>query len=365
MPEYTLNFEVSGGEISSAEKHITADSVEFVTAAFSFDEGWSSLLKTAVFRKGELVYHVPVENDVCTVPFEVLKDGIMYVSVFGISGNTRATTDEVALTVEKSGYIPSVPTEPTPDPYNYFLEKVTQLKNESAQAADECENSAAQAKMAEANAGAYCENALVSAHGAEANRADSATFAALTEENSKKVQNWAANAETNANAAVQAAATAKECAESAKKITMDEIEAHNIDTNVLAHPNIMEIANEAKSIALGKANSLVFETKEQLINWVSGSFERSDGKTPADLKVGDNLYIIQVGVPDYWWDGATIQPLGAETPFLADYYTKDEINGYLGNALFAVMSREEYDVKYQNNTLDAGRIYFVYEGAEQ
>ena len=84
MSSYTLNILVEGGNISSDYSLLTADSVNFIVADFSFDEGWSDLVKTAVFRVGELVYHSPLENNKCTIPFEALKEPIMYISVFGV-----------------------------------------------------------------------------------------------------------------------------------------------------------------------------------------------------------------------------------------------------------------------------------------
>ena len=103
MSEFCLNLMVSGGEISSDISRLTADSVDYVTAQFTFDESWNGLYKTAVFRLGENVYHTVLENDKCSVPHEVLSDGMIYISVFGVSGTTRATTKEVSVYIEKSG----------------------------------------------------------------------------------------------------------------------------------------------------------------------------------------------------------------------------------------------------------------------
>lgn len=82
------------------------------------------------------------------------------------------------------------------------------------------------------------------------------------------------------------------------------IAAHNTADGT--HEDIRALANK-------KANSLVFDTKEQLDSWVAGTYSRPDGKTTSDLKVGDNLYIVELGVPDYWWNGATIVPIEVET----------------------------------------------------
>ena len=132
MSNYTLNLKISGGNIESDMCLLTADSVEYIIASFSFDDSWNELLKTAIFRVGELVYHSPLENDACKIPFEALKEPVMYISVFGVLGTTRATTNELAIQIQNSGYVTCEPKAPTPDPYNYFLEEVTKLKDETA-----------------------------------------------------------------------------------------------------------------------------------------------------------------------------------------------------------------------------------------
>lgn len=128
MADYTLNFTVNGGKIEVAERYIAADSVDYIEAEFSFDKSWDELYKTAIFRKDENVYHVLILNDHCTVPFEVITEGTMYVSVFGEFDTTRATTGEVAVQVEKSGYVICEPKAATADPYAYFIEKAFEMK---------------------------------------------------------------------------------------------------------------------------------------------------------------------------------------------------------------------------------------------
>ena len=137
MSSYTLNIQVEGSNISSDYSLLIGDSVDFVVAEFNFDESWANLIKTAVFRVGELVYHSPLENNTCKIPFEALKQSVVYISVFGVSGVVRATTAELPIQVENSGYVVCEPKAPTPDPYNYFIERVTQLKDEAVLAAEQ------------------------------------------------------------------------------------------------------------------------------------------------------------------------------------------------------------------------------------
>ena len=127
MTTYKLHFSVNGGKLYAAENFLAADSINYCLAEFSFDDSWDGFIKTAIFRKEENAYHMVLEDDVCRVPSEVITDGIMYVSVFGVQGDERATTVEAPIQVEKSGYVICEPSEATPDPYNYFIEKATKI----------------------------------------------------------------------------------------------------------------------------------------------------------------------------------------------------------------------------------------------
>lgn len=142
---------------------------------------------------------------------------------------------------------------------------------------------------------------------------------------------------------------------------MNVVENHNSADNALAHPSIMQEAKEAKSIALGKARSLVFSTENDLLNWIDGAFVREDGKTIQDLAIGDNLYVVEINKPDYWWDGTAIQPLETEKPDLSAFVERTELEQQIGQTVLRTMSRKDYDAAYLAGTLDAGAIYFVYE----
>jgi len=80
-----------------------------------------------------------------------------------------------------------------------------------------------------------------------------------------------------------------------------------------------ELAN-ALSIAQGKNRSHVFQTEVQLDEWLSNA------DNVATLKIGDNLYIVELNVPDYWWDGTQKQKLETVKVDLNEYYTKEEVD---------------------------------------
>lgn len=72
-------------------------------------------------------------------------------------------------------------------------------------------------------------------------------------------------------------------------------------------------AMEAQAIAKGRATGYVFDTEEDLALWLA------EDSHVAALVVGDNLYIRDLGVPDYWWDGAQKQPLETQKVELTEY----------------------------------------------
>lgn len=107
----------------------------------------------------------------------------------------------------------------------------------------------------------------------------------------------------------------------ASKANQTELDAvkMNLDT-------VSDTADEALTVARGRNRALCFFTKQELDSWLNGEFQREDGKTKADLQVGDNLYIVEVGVPDYWWDGEQVRPLETQKVDLSEYAEKDYVD---------------------------------------
>ena len=122
-----------------------------------------------------------------------------------------------------------------------------------------------------------------------------------------------------------------------------------------AHGDIREAVQTVDNIARGRATALVFDTLTQLQDWIAGTYTRPDEKTVADLITGDNLYIRDTDVKDYWWDGTAMQELEAEAPDLTDYYTKVQIDGMLP----LTIEQSDYDAMVALGQIDAGRIYYI------
>lgn len=91
-------------------------------------------------------------------------------------------------------------------------------------------------------------------------------------------------------------------------------------------------AEKAMSIAKGRATGYVFDTYDDMRYWLYADYPGEDGildtdlgqieqaeKNRAMLNLGDNLYIRDKGVPDYWWDGEKEQQLETQKVDLAEY----------------------------------------------
>lgn len=91
--------------------------------------------------------------------------------------------------------------------------------------------------------------------------------------------------------------------------------------------DIKEIAEEAKTIAKGRATGYVFDTKSDMDVWIA------DSNNAAKLVLGDNLYIRAKNIPDYWWDGSAAQELETQKVDLTEYPTKEEVENYITEKL--------------------------------
>jgi len=96
----------------------------------------------------------------------------------------------------------------------------------------------------------------------------------------------------------------------------DTYTAIQIDGKILI---VNEKLSEVEAIARGASRAFVFETLIALNAWLAIS------SNIAQLRTGDNLFIIELGVPDYWWDGTQKQILETEKVDLSNIYTKDDI----------------------------------------
>lgn len=112
--------------------------------------------------------------------------------------------------------------------------------------------------------------------------------------------------------------------------------------------------NEIKSIASGASRALVFNRYDELDPWLNGDFIRDDGKTVDDLMVGDNILIIESGVPDYWWDGSNLQILESDKIDLSGYQkTLTAKDGIIISANHDIKLDNTYLKDFINDMVDA------------
>lgn len=137
----------------------------------------------------------------------------------------------------------------------------------------------------------------VDAH-ADANKAEIGTLNALTTDEKatlvgaiNEVDNHADNATTLANNAVATANGAVATANEAK--TTAQTAENNANSAVDTANAANATADEAKAIAQGSQRAIGFATLQAAITALNGY-------SNTQLKVGDNVYIVETGVPDLW-----------------------------------------------------------------
>lgn len=128
-----------------------ADSVMFEKIRFNFPDTWNGYDKTAIFRNGDEKISVVLNSDSalctgeneCYVPYEVIKAPQFTVSVFGVSGDSRATTPQARIMVRESGYGEGdMPSEPTPTEYEQLLSIANETKQIAQSVRDDADSGA-------------------------------------------------------------------------------------------------------------------------------------------------------------------------------------------------------------------------------
>ena len=134
-------------------------------------------------------------------------------------------------------------------------------------------------------------------------------------------------------------------------ITSSDLNTHN--TGESSHNDIRQDIADVEAIARGKSRARVFETEAILDAWLA---------IPANvalLDIGDNLYIEEIDVPDYWWDGSQKQQLESEKVDLTPYYTKTEADNQFVEAEVGKRVIEDNEAAIYAGKQDAGFVpYF-------
>ena len=108
-------------------QQIVSDSRNYLHAAFTFsDDDWTGI-KTAVFKNGDVVKHAVLDdNNECLVPWEVIKPGILHVSVFC---GDLITADTATVYINESGYEDGgAPEDPSPTVYEQIIAMLNEIE---------------------------------------------------------------------------------------------------------------------------------------------------------------------------------------------------------------------------------------------
>ncbi|KAA6373038.1 MAG: hypothetical protein EZS28_031435 [Streblomastix strix] len=84
-----------------------------------------------------------------------------------------------------------------------------------------------------------------------------------------------------------------------------------IVSSLVTQPQLQEV----RDIATSKWKAYVFSTQEELNDWMAIQ------ENVANLAIGDNLYIVDKDVIDYWWDGTDLKILETELPDMSNVIT--------------------------------------------
>lgn len=91
------------------------------------------------------------------------------------------------------------------------------------------------------------------------------------------------------------------------------LDREQIASNTAGVEEAKAAAEEAKTIAKGRATGYVFDTAEDMETWLASE------ENIKNLVLGDNLYIRATDVPDYWWDGTQAHPLETQKVDMQEY----------------------------------------------
>ena len=240
----------------------------------------------------------------------------------GIKWNSEPAMVQVIYSINASEAYP----DPLPSEFEQIEQRVTAAKTAALEAAEQVANDKTE----------VAENlATILTKAQEA--AESAAAALQSEINAKASED---NAKDYAD-------EAERQADIARNNILNGVAAHNESEE--SHPYVLSEMVRIESIARGKASAKVFDTAEEMNDWLS------DPDNVETLKIGDNLYIRDTNAPDYWWDGEQPQILEAQAINLSDYYTKQEVDARLP----IVIEQSDYDEAVDLGQVIAGRIYYV------
>lgn len=380
-----LNLKVDGQILTMSESNpdMVEKTLNYVKCIFDFvSDEWNGTIKTAYFRNektGEIISQI-LQNDECMIPHEVLKDeGCVSFSVVGEKEDYRITSNAVSFFNHPTVY-GGEPSDPTPTEYEQIIALSLETMKIAQQVREDADSGkftgptgpqGPQGKDAVTDTELSVESNNAIANSAVAKVLGNGTLIGFAkvdsledfeELSSRYPEGIPENAflilYVTQDLSYTEPGSQFDCPPGLYLLTQQgeirlcpDTESVNAQFNTVNNlikdwgvvfaskadkselnlvksnlDNVSDTADEALTIAKGRNRALCFFTYQELDNWLNGDFQREDGKTKADLQTGDNLYIVEVGVPDYWWDGTQIRPLETQKVDLSEYAEKDYVD---------------------------------------
>ena len=99
-----LSFDVNGQQISKKTdcnfSGLVTGTRNYLQAHFSFSPDWDGCVIVVSFWKGSNEYAVPIKDNMCVIPSEVLTRKSYGISVIGQRGDYRITTNRIYIRQE-------------------------------------------------------------------------------------------------------------------------------------------------------------------------------------------------------------------------------------------------------------------------
>ncbi|MBR2476819.1 MAG: hypothetical protein IKB50_01645 [Clostridia bacterium] len=134
----TYSFNVDKDRIAlKGSSSAVSGSVNYYKCSFDFSPEWNGLLKFAVFTDGDKVYTILVEDDMCTVPAELLlSPAAISVGVYGTSEGDevfRISTDFSHIVIKEGAYREgTTPTIPEKDAWEIYFARAAEEATKAA-----------------------------------------------------------------------------------------------------------------------------------------------------------------------------------------------------------------------------------------
>lgn len=126
-----IELKVLSSSIYCKNGELVSGNGEGTTAVFSFDGTWTGYAKTAVmFRVFGTQYSVPLQNDACPVPSELLNGaGRLYIGVYGTADGKTLSTGFTSVEIFAGAADGGVSEPPEAYVYTRLLEMITNAVN--------------------------------------------------------------------------------------------------------------------------------------------------------------------------------------------------------------------------------------------